>query len=62
MEEKGDYVGAERAYAAGLLTVSEPLNELAWLYFQWKQFTDALEMARIAGAIYPDDPRFRDTL
>jgi len=62
LEKHSDTAGAEREYRQALEIMAEPMNNLAWLYFKSGRLPDAVNLARLAVQLRPDEPRYADTL
>jgi hypothetical protein len=61
-ENKNDIQNAIKAYQSAVNCIANPINYLAWQYFQQNELDKALSMANIAVQISPDNANALDTL
>jgi tetratricopeptide (TPR) repeat protein len=62
LEKRGKTVEAARAYRQAVTIMAEPMNDLAWIYLNSGKTPEAVNLARLAVQLTPDESRFRDTL
>lgn len=62
LESRGKTAEAERAYRDAVTAMAEPMNDLAWIYFNSGKARLALPLANLAVELRPDEERYADTL
>ena len=61
-ERQGDDANAIAAYEEALELITEPINNLAWLYQKQERYEEGLPLSRMAVWISPNKANYLDTL
>ena len=61
-DRRGDTANAQRSYENAVKQIAEPINNLAWIYFNSGRSKDAVGLATLAVQLRPDEQRYLDTL
>lgn len=62
LEKDNNYTEATKTYEQAVWMMAEPMNALAWRYYELGQYQKARSISEVAVSLVPDEANFNDTL